>query len=248
MLRLSLVFVVVCIPALAFAQPGAGPVFGPPPAPGEPPPPPVGAPLEPAEPPQVGAPAIVRPPLAIYERGFFDTPVGLHANAGIEVMGGSGVSSGGLRTHLGIDKSLGKTRIQPSLGLGVTFAYQALDVDDIRALDGSVALGYRDWGPEAQLALRWVDGGIVDTRVFASFSYLRVDLDSRLMLDPVEGVGGNRGMRATVGATWADRIFRNRGDATGLAWLLLLAPQQVEVGWLRSAGSDRYGVTLGWGF
>jgi len=158
------------------------------------------------------------------------------------------VTSSGLRTHLGVDKSVGTWHVQPDLALGVTFAYGALGVEDARALDGTVSIGYRDWGPEAQLGLRWVDGGIVDTRVFASFSYLRVDLDSRLMLDAVEGVGGNRGMRATIGATWADRVFRDRGENSGIDWLLLFAPQQVEAGWLRSAGSDRYGITLSWGF
>jgi hypothetical protein len=233
-------------PALALAQPGAGPVFGPPPKPVEVPPPPPGE-----EPPTVGAAPIVAPPPAVVvesERGLLSTPVGLHANAGVEILGGSNVTSSGLRTHLGIDKSVGTSHVQPDLALGVTFSYAALGVSDARALDGTVSIGYRDWGPEAQLGLRWVDGGIVDTRVFASFSYLRVDLDSRLMLDAVEGVGGNRGMRATIGATWADRVFRDRGENSGLDWLLLFAPQQVEAGWLRSAGSDRYGVTLSWGF
>ena len=241
-----IVVILMFAPALALAQPGAGPVFGPPPKPVDVPPPPPGE-----EPPTVGAAPIVTPPPAVYaerERGPFSTPVGLHANAGVELLAGSGVTSSGLRTHLGIDKSVGTSHVQPDLALGVTFSYAAIGVSDARALDGTVSIGYRDWGPEAQLGLRWVDGGIVDTRVFASFSYLRVDLDSRLMLDAVEGVGGNRGMRATIGATWADRVFRDRGEESGLDWLLLFAPQQVEAGWLRSAGSDRFGVTLSWGF
>jgi len=235
-----LIVLLMFVPALAIAQPGAGPVFGPPPKPVDVPPPPPPGPGE--EPPTVGAAPIVAPPPAVYresERGLLSTPVGLHANAGVEILGGSNVTSSGLRTHLGIDKSIGTSRVQPDLALGVS---------DARALDGTVSIGYRDWGPEAQLGLRWVDGGIVDTRVFASFSYLRVDLDSRLMLDAVEGVGGDRGMRATIGATWADRVFRDRGENSGIDWLLLFAPQQVEAGWLRSAGSDRFGVTLSWGF
>lgn len=242
------ILILLFAPALALAQPGAGPVFGPPPKPVDVPPPP--PPPAPAQPELVGAAPIVAPPQVAIERerGPLATPVGLHANAGVEILGGSGVSSSGLRTHLGMDKSIGTWHVQPDLALGVTFSYAALGVEDARALDGTVSIGYRDWGPEAQLGLRWVDGGIVDTRVFASFSYLRVDLDSRLMLDAVEGVGGNRGMRATIGATWADRVFRDRGENTGIDWLLLFAPQQVEAGWLRSAGSDRFGATLSWGF
>ena len=246
-MTIRMILVLLFAPALAFAQPGAGPVFGPQPKPVDVPPPPPPPPGQ--EAPTVGAAPIVAPPPVIYERGPLSTPVGLHANAGFEVLGGGGgVTSSGLRTHLGVDKSVGTWHVQPDLALGVTFAYGALGVEDARALDGTVSIGYRDWGPEAQLGLRWVDGGIVDTRVFASFSYLRVDLDSRLMLDAVEGVGGNRGMRATIGATWADRVFRDRGENSGIDWLLLFAPQQVEAGWLRSAGSDRYGITLSWGF
>jgi hypothetical protein len=30
-------------------------------------------------------------------------------------------------------------------------------------------------------------------------------------------------------------------------WLILLLPQQVELGWERSAGSDRIGLTLSYG-
>jgi hypothetical protein len=30
-------------------------------------------------------------------------------------------------------------------------------------------------------------------------------------------------------------------------WLVLLVPQQLEVTWERSCGSDRYGVTLSYG-
>lgn len=241
----SFLFVLLA-PALALAQPGAGPVFGPPPKPvdqQQPPPQPV-APSAAA--PEIGAKPIIFVPegAEVGERNLFSTPVGLHINAGSELLGGRGISSSGLRTHLGLDKSIGRSRIQPSLGMGVTFAYGSLHVEDARSLDGRVSLGYRDWGPEAQLGVRWANGGIVDTRVFASFSYLRVDLDSRLMLDAVANVGGDRGMRATLGASWADRLVTRRGD---LAWLLIFAPQQVEAGWLRSAGSDRFGLTFSYG-
>jgi len=242
MMTIRIALLLSLLPALALAQPGAGPVFGPPPKPVDAQPqPPAPAAID------LGAAPIISAPIdtTVTERGILSTPVGLHMNAGVEILGGSGVSSSGLRTHLGMDKSIGTWRVQPSLGLGITFAYGALRVDDLRALDGRVSIGYRDWGPEAQLGLRWVNGGIVDTRVFASFSYLRVDLDSRLMLDAVEGVEGSRGMRATIGASWADRIVSDRsGD---LDWLLIFAPQQVEAGWLRSAGSDRFGVTLSYG-
>ncbi|MBA3397032.1 MAG: hypothetical protein H0T89_30665 [Deltaproteobacteria bacterium] len=175
-----------------------------------------------------------------------------HANIGFELLGGADAFSAGVRGHVGVDKAFGSGRVQPSIGIGGTFGLASLSVSDPRALDGRVTIGHADWGPEVQLGARWVDGGIVDTRVFASFAYLYTDLDDRLMLDAIEGVGGTRGMRASIGGNWADRQGRaavsdlsNEEDAAD--WLIMLAPQQVEITFERSGGSDRYGVTISYG-
>lgn len=195
------------------------------------------------------------PSLAVAEERLADPPVLLapHANVGFEVLGGT-MTSAGVRAHLGLATAFGAGRVRPELGLGVTWGLAALSVEDPRALDGSVSLGHADWGPEAQLGLRFVDGGAVDTRVFASFAYLRTDLDDRLEMDPIPGVEGRTGMRASLGANWADRSGRvaagtsHRSDKDdAFDWLILLAPQQVELTWERSAGSDRIGATFGWG-
>ena len=179
-------------------------------------------------------------------------PVAPHVNGGLELMGGGGAFSAGFRGHLGLDKSIGVERMQPMFGIGVTFGAGVLSVSDPRGLDGSVTLGHMDFGPEAQVGVRWVNGGLVDTRLFASFAYLHTRLDHRLMLDAVHGVEGTTGMRATIGFNWADRIFSGSHEHHGgkdidLGWLAVFAPQQIEIGWERSAGSDRGGVTLGWG-
>ena len=42
-----------------------------------------------------------------------------------------------------------------------------------------------------------------------------------------------------------DGGIENDDDA---AWLVYLLPSQAELGWVRSGGSDRVGVTLAWGF
>jgi hypothetical protein len=90
------------------------------------------------------------------------------------------------------------------IGGGATLGLGKLSVDDPRALDGSVDIRYFDYGPEAQLGVRFVNGGIVDTRMFASFAYLRTELDERLMIDAVGGVQrGNAVLSA--GATAYDR-------------------------------------------
>jgi hypothetical protein len=186
-------------------------------------------------------------------------PVAPHVNFGVDLMGGSETASVVGRFHVGMDTAFGRGHVRPSIGLGITFGAGILEVGDPRALTGSLSIGYRDYGPELQLGMRWVDGGVVDTRLFASFAFVRTDIDQRLMLDTVEGVGGRFGARATLGLNWADHVpdwIRNstKGpcidhchSTDGFEWLGILIPDQAEVGWERSAGSDRYGVTLSWG-
>lgn len=182
-------------------------------------------------------------------------PAAPHANAGFELLGGSDALSAGLRVHLGADLAVGEGRVRPSLGLGATLGSAWLSVDDPRALDGSVTLDQLDYGPEVQAGLRWVNGGIVDTRVFASFAYLRTYLDDRLQLDPIDGVSGRAGYRASLGVNYADAVAalarRPSGDGRKadelIGMLMFLLPQQVEATWQRSAGSDRVGVTFSWG-
>lgn len=180
-----------------------------------------------------------------------DHSIAPHANIGFEALGGANAFSAGFRGHVGVDKAFGSGRVQPSIGIGGTFGLASLSVSDPRALDGTVTIGHADWGPEVQLGARWVDGGIVDTRVFASFAYLYTDLDDRLMLDAIDGVGGTRGMRASLGGNWADRqgraAIRDDNEKDSLNWMIMLAPQQVEITFERSGGSDRYGVTFSYG-
>jgi hypothetical protein len=181
-------------------------------------------------------------------------PVSPHLNTGLEILGGPDAWSVASRTHVGLSIPLGyRGRIRPTIGFGGTFALGSLEVEDPRALSGTVSLGYYEVGPEARIGLRWVDGGIVDPQVFASFAYLRTTLDERLMLDAVEGVEGTRGVRAAIGASWVQPLMRAvaSGDGRkddGLSRLmLLLVPHQAELSWERSCGSERVGVTLGYG-
>jgi len=129
-------------------------------------------------------------------------PIAPYVNTGIEILGGANSWSYASRTHVGLDIAWGAGRIRPSIGGGGTFGLGTLEVPDPRALSGRVAIGYYEVGPELRLGLRWVDGGIVDSQVFASFAYLCTDLDARLMLDSVDGVAGDRGMRAALGFNW----------------------------------------------
>lgn len=181
-------------------------------------------------------------------------PVSPHINTGVEILGGPEARSVAWRTHVGLSIPLGyRGRIRPTVGFGGTFALGSLTVEDPRALSGAVSIGYYEVGPEARIGLRWVDGGIVDPQVFASFAYLRTTLDERLMLDAVDGVEGTRGMRAAIGANWAQPQMRavantdGRKDSDLSGLLLLLVPNQAELTWERSCGSERIGVTLSYG-
>jgi hypothetical protein len=124
----------------------------------------------------------------------------------------------------------------------------------MRALDGSVSLALTTFGPEAQLGLRFANGGFVDNRIYASFAVLHVNKDRRLALDAVPGVSDSnqRGYRAAIGATWIDTLVttvseQHHGRDHEFDFLTILLPSQAELAWERDAGSDRYGLMVGWG-
>jgi hypothetical protein len=130
-----------------------------------------------------------------------------------------------------------------------------LNVKDPRGLDGTVDLGHFDYGPEIQLGLRFLDGGHVDTRLCATLAYLRTNLDKRLEIDTIPGVGGREGIRAAIGINFADRVgvllvhdvSHPRRGRKSSGMMVAILPQQVELAWERSAGSDRAGAAFAWG-
>lgn len=171
----------------------------------------------------------------------------IHANAGVEVLGGSDAISAGLRLHGGIGRSFGHGSIQPTLSIGGTFGFASLGISDPRALDGTVDLGMVEYGPEVTLALRFANGGFADSRVFVSGAWTYVDVDDRLMLDAVGAVEGGQGKRLGVGVSWVDRILRYEHEGKRGEVIMLFLPHQLELVFERSAGSDRYGATFSWG-
>ena len=178
------------------------------------------------------------------------TDVRINGGFGSEILGGRNVHSGGGRLNGMLTFALGEARIRPTVGIGGTLSFGELSVKDMRALDGKVDLAMATYGPQAQVGLRWVDGGFLDNRIYASFALLRVSLDSRLMLDAVPGVGGTIGMRGAIGASWADTMYvkiKDDGSDPTASLLRWIAPTQFEVAWERGAGSNRYGIMLGWG-
>lgn len=177
----------------------------------------------------------------------------LHLTTGGEILGNADVTSSAWRSYFGVDAVLGHGRgVRPTLGLGGTIATGSFEIPDARALGDMLSINYFEVGPELRLGLRWVDGGIVDTHLFASVAYLRTDADRRLAIDPVGGIiPGHRGLRAALGVNWAQQIGRIASRSTGrkddASWLIVILPEQLELAWERSLGNDRYGVTISYG-
>lgn len=171
----------------------------------------------------------------------------VHANGGLEILGGADALSVGFRAHAGIGRSFGTGNVQPTLSAGGTFGYANLGVSDPRALSGTVHLGLLEYGPEVTVGLRFANGGWADSRVFVSGAWTFVDVDDRLMLDAIDGVEGGQGKRLGIGANWCDRLLRYESGRKQSEVLMLFLPQQIELTFERSAGSDRYGATLSWG-
>jgi hypothetical protein len=184
-------------------------------------------------------------------------PTGLMLNTGVEIMGsGDRVTVVG-RTHAAVTRRYGRIE----LGFGATIGAGEIMVDDRRALDNEVALPYVDYGPELHAGFAF-GSGFVRNRVFASVSYLRVNVTEDIMIAPRTDLRGTTGMRATVGVNWARGWWRgltsdskrssfdsddDGGEEVIAKALLFVVPQQLEFGWEHSAGSDRVGVTFGWG-
>ncbi len=174
----------------------------------------------------------------------------LHLDAGLEMEGGSDVASVAFRGQLLLGNTFGSGRVRPELAAGASLGSGTLYVSDPRAVDGAVGLDMVTFGPEAQAGLQFYDGNDATTRLFASLAYMQVNLDSRLMIDPVPGVGGHHGYRAAVGINVARTEMRHarcrtKNDCDAVVYLLL--PQQAELATERDGGSTRYGVTLSWG-
>jgi hypothetical protein len=175
----------------------------------------------------------------------------IHADGGVELEGGTDMSSVAFRGQLLLGNSFGSGRVRPEIAAGALFGDGTLYAPDPRAVDGSVGLDMLTFGPEAQLALQFYNSdGDATTRLFASAAYMHVNLDSRLMIDAVPGVGGDHGERAAFGINFARAIVHGsrcetKSDCDGIFYLLL--PHQAEFVREDDGGSTRYGVTLSWG-
>jgi hypothetical protein len=174
----------------------------------------------------------------------------VHADGGVEMEGSSQASSVSFRGQLLLGNSFGSGRVRPEIAAGALLGAGTLFAPDPRAVDGAVGLSMYSFGPEVQLGLQLYRDGEPTTRVFASLAYMRVQLDDRLMIDPIPGVGGDHGERAAFGVNFARTLLRSdrcAGKHDCDAVFMLLLPHQAEFATERDGGSTRYGVTLSWG-
>lgn len=178
-----------------------------------------------------------------------DPDVLYHVDAGVETNGARDIVSDGFRGQLLFGTSFGHGRVRPEIAAGAIVGAGTLYVPDPRAVSGDVGLSLISYGPAVQFGMQLYRDDEPTTRIFASAAALHVALDSRLMIDPVAGVGGDRGDREAIGVNLArtevEHVLCSRCDETGI--LLFLLPQQLELTRESDAGSTRYGVAFSWG-
>jgi len=170
----------------------------------------------------------------------------VHVDAGVETLGARDMTSVAFRGQLLLGNTFGSGRVRPEIAAGALAGDGTLYAPDPRAVDGAVGLDIVSFGPEIQVGVQLYRDDEPTTRVFASLAYMHVNLDDRLMIDPVPGVTGDHGTRAAVGVNFARALLSSR-NLDDDAWLYLVLPQQAEFSTERDAGSTRYGVTLSWG-
>jgi hypothetical protein len=177
-------------------------------------------------------------------------PILYHVSGGVEIESDGNITSVAFRAHGLIGHAFGDGAVRPELAAGGTLGLGGLFVPDPRAVSGDLSLSNYTYGPEAQIALQLYDGSAPTTRIFASAAYLYDTLDPRLAMDPVPGVGGDRGHRYSVGVNFAHTLVHNEDCANNNHCELILAillPQQIEISVEDEAGSQRWGATLSWG-
>ncbi len=191
--------------------------------------------------------------IVLASRAYADTDTTYHLDGGVEFEGGHDVSSTAFRGHALVGNSFGSGRVRPQLAAGLTFGGGSLYVDDPRAVDSAVGVNFWSVGPELQLGMQVYRNGDASWRLFASLAYMHVGLDSRLMIDPLPGVGGDHGERAALGINVARAAMREAREqhcapkVCDPGFLAVLMPQQLELTTEHDAGSQRYGVAFSWG-
>jgi hypothetical protein len=186
----------------------------------------------------VAAPAVARA----------DQP-SLHANAGLEMAGGSGVFGAGLRLHAGYGRSFGTGALQPTLAVGATFGWSSLRVEDPDAVEGKASVPVFEAGPELVVALRFAEGGWADNHLFVTAAWMYATADDEVQGHVIPGVESGGALRFGIGASWVgtvvDTVSESPPKSPGT--FMWLVPQQLELVFVRSAGFDRYGAVLAWG-
>jgi hypothetical protein len=177
----------------------------------------------------------------------------VHGEAAMQIAGADDVVSASFRGYLGVALPIGAPnhRWQHWIGGGGHVGSGVLYVDDPRALDGAVELGFSTLGPELRAGVAYLDGGYVNSQLYVAAARTRVGVDERLMLDQVDGVVGGAGTRVAVGVTFADQwltaVIEADDGSAQVSFAALLLPHAIELVWEDCAGSRRIGVSFGFG-
>jgi len=151
-------------------------------------------------------------------------PVLPHLGLGLEWMTNRDDTLLAGRVHAGASIAFGHGDVRPAIGLGVTAAAGA--IADRR---------YFDAGPELQLGLQFGDDALVANRVFVGCAIVATHDDGETI----------RGYRCALGASMAGLARELWREPHG--YLMLVMPQQIELGWIHDAVTTHFGITLSYG-
>ena len=177
----------------------------------------------------------------------------LHLYFGIELTADSATRADLGRIHAGFGHAFGSGTLRPSIVLGVTAAGGVVDSRaDGRGL-GSVS----EYAPELQLGLRFVNGGWVDSRVYATFAPVAVRHFDRFMdvaaREDAPPAALAQPWRLGVGYSWADRVsLGKKGDRVPEAkalhgWWNVLIPRDAEITLEHAGPTNELCMLLGYG-
>ncbi len=179
----------------------------------------------------------------------------LQVQGGLTMGGGGGAMEIGGHVAAVGGVALGDGGTRPYVAAGLYGGTGVLLTDDARALDGELELTYWTGGPQVRAGLRFGDATFASS-LYVSATVLFTALDERLAYDAVDGISdAGPGLRGALGIDYGHAMRRSAADqpdspreeqtASLLAFLL---PTYAEFTVTSSAGSTRYGGSLGWGF
>ena len=166
-------------------------------------------------------------------------PVEVHTTAAGELTFGEAESALGFRGQFLLGTSIkSKTEYRPTFAIGPTVGAGAMQL----GMTGNTQWSnYHNVGVAAQAGLRFVTGGYIDDRIYASLAILHVTVDHPTIQNQSER---SVGVRGAFGFTFADAAARASKDHDHI---FVALPHAWEFVVENDGGATRVGFTIGYG-